>query len=180
MKGLILSVAALVLYGLLTMVAAHVLRPRRHLKLFVFAMPVGVVAYLLLYWLTPADLYFLPGGWICTNQRLDLLYGLVVFLFNCHSFICAVFVACSGFSVSLLVAIHRAGTQLLSTEDLVAMFRTADGSDRIYGWRVPHLVQRGYLRKDPESGSYTLTPKGRIIARIACYLKRMMNLKSGG
>jgi hypothetical protein len=180
MKGLIISLAALVFYALSTMLAAHVLRPQRHLKLFVFAMPVGVMTYLLLYRFTPDDLYFLPRTWLCSNWRVDLLYGLVVFLFNCHSLVCALFGISGGFSVSLLAAIRQVGPQSLSTGELVARFRTADGSDRIYGWRVPHLVQRGYLRQDTESGNYALTAKGRVIAVAAFYLKRMMNLRSGG
>lgn len=180
MKGLIISLATLVCYGLSTVVAAHVWRPKRHLKLFVYTIPVGVVVYLLAYWLTPSDLYFLPGNWICSNRWVDLIYGIAVFLIGCHGFACAAFVTCNGFSVSLLVAIHEARRQSVSTQNLVARFRTADGTDSIYNWRVPHLQERNYIQINPGNGQCMLTAKGLLVARLARFLKRLMNLGKGG
>ena len=180
MKGLIISLAVQILYGLSTMIAAHVFRPRRHLYLFVLAIPVWILGYLLLYALTPVDLFFLPQTWTASVRWVDFIYGLAVFLFFCHSFVCVVFVACSGFSISLLVAARQAGSQPATTDFLVNKFRVEDGGDRIYGWRVPHLEKRGYIRRSSATGGYLLTSKGRLIAQLARFTKWAMNLGEGG
>lgn len=180
MKGLLLSLVTLTLYAVSTMLAGHFLRPKRHLYLFVFAIPIGVANFCLLYLLTPAGLGFLPDAWTTSKQLLDMAYGMAIFLFGCHSFVCVVFVACSGFSVSLLVATNVIGKEPASTEFLVSKFRMEDGRDRIYGWRVPHLEKRGYIRRDPNTGNYSLTVKGKLIAQVAEFAKRAMNLGEGG
>lgn len=180
MKGLVLSLLTLLLYGLSTMVAGHVLRPKRHLYLFVCAIPICAIFYVLFHLFTPVDLGFLSGAWTASNQLLDLLYGLAIFLFGCHSFVCVVFVACSSFSISLLVVIRQAGTEPTTTESLVAEFQVDEERDRIYGWRVPHLEKRGYIKCDPTTGRYSLTSKGWLIAQAAWLAKRTMNLGEGG
>ena len=63
MKGLILSLLVFVLYVGSTAVAAHGLRPRGHLRVFLLAfLPCGV-GYFILYTVTPRDLCFLPPTW---------------------------------------------------------------------------------------------------------------------
>ena len=180
MKGLIISVIVAALYTVTTMIAAHLFRPRRHLYLFVFAVPAWVLGYALLYTMTPGNLWFLPETWISSARLVDWIYGLAVFLFFCHSFVCAVFAGCSGFSISLLVAIAQAGSQFATTPLLVTKFRTEDGGDRIYGWRVPHLEKRGYIQRNLATGEYALTGKGRLIAEVARFAKWAMNLGEGG
>jgi hypothetical protein len=200
-KGLILSLLVLVLYVGSTAVTAHVLRPRRYLRLFLLAsLPCGV-AYFILYTVTPRDLYFLPSTWTGSDQSFDMAYGFAVLLLNCHSFVDYFFGTCGGFSVSLLVAILDAGAKPITTADLSAKFklesetesrRMAPGvdsvdmpaapqeSNRIYAWRLPYLVKQGWIRKDPQADHYSLTNRGRIIARIVHGLKRSMNLGEGG
>jgi hypothetical protein len=200
-KGLILSLLVFVLYVGSTAVAAHGLRPRGHLRVFLLAfLPCGV-GYFILYTATPRDLYFLPPAWTGSDQSFDIAYGFAVLLLNCHSFVDCFFATCGGFSVSLLVAILGAGGRPMATADLSTKFkleseaeprRMAPGvdpvdmpaarqeSNRIYAWRLPYLVKRGWIRKDPKSEYYSLTNTGRIIARIVHGLKRSMNLGEGG
>jgi hypothetical protein len=200
-KGLILSLLVFLLYVVSTAVAAHVSRPRGHLRVFLLAsLPCGV-GYFILYAVTPRDLCFLPPAWTGSDQCFDMAYGFAVLLLNCHSFVDCFFATCGGFSVSLLVAILNAGDKPISTADLSAKFRlkseaesrrTAPGagpvdtpaapqeSNRIYAWRLPYLVKRGWIRKDPRTDHYLLTHTGRIIARIVHGLKRSMNLGEGG
>jgi hypothetical protein len=200
-KGLILSLVVFVLYVGSTAVAAHVLRPRGYLRLFLLAfLPCGV-GYFTLYTVTPRDLYFLPPTWTGSDRSFDMAYGFAVLLLNCHNFVDYFFATCSGFSVSLLVAILDAGDRPITTVDLSAKFklesetesrRMAPGvgpvdmpaapqeSNRIYAWRLPYLVKRGWIRKDPQTDHYSLTDTGRIIARIVQGLKRSMNLGGGG
>ena len=179
MKGLLISLLTFVLYGLTAAVVAHVTRPKAYLKMFVLTTIVWAPGYFLLYFLTPANLGCLPIAWQCSNREFDVGYGFVVFLFNCHTFVDCFFGFCTGFSVSLLVAILKAHGRL-SYDELVARFALEDGADRIYTWRLPYLQKIGWLNRDPVSGDYRLTGKGRILALIIFSLKRTMNLGKGG
>lgn len=180
MKGLLISLATSLLYSLTVIVGAQLYRPKRHVWLFYGTIAVLIPVYFVLYAITPRDLRFLSAGWICPNQGLDMAYGFVVFLLNCHNFACVIVPLCSGFSVSLLVAIQQSKGETATTDELLAKFKMTDGTDRIYGWRVPHLERRGYIRIDPQTGNCWLTPKGRWIARVTYVLKRLMNLGAGG
>lgn len=180
MKGLLVSLLTLVLYGLSSVVVAQLVRPKRFITMFAAVAGAWSVGYFLLYAVLPANLYFLPESWLCSIQWFDMLYGFVVFLLNSHTFVDCFSGSCGGFSTSLLVAILQAGDQPATTEAVVAKFKLGENSDRIYGWRMPRLERQGYVRKDPSSGRYFLTSKGRILAVITFCLKRIMNLGKGG
>lgn len=180
MKGLLLSLATFACYVLSTMVLSHVLRPRRHGRLLLFPIFGWIPVYVAAFLLTPADLGFLERPWMVTSRGLDLAYGLVVYLLNCHSYFDFFFGFNGGFSMSLLLEIARAGKDGIPTPDLAAGYFTADGLDKIYGWRLPRLQETGYLRIEPATGCCQLTPKGIATARLALALKRMLNLGAGG
>ena len=180
MKGLLVSLVALFSFAILAAVAARLVRLKRDLQLLVYTAPLGAVVYFLLFLVTPPDLGFLPRAWMCSSARLDLVYGFVVYVLNCHTFIDCLSASCGGFSVSLLVILLQHGQLPTSTATLVGKFTLPDQTDSIYGWRLPHLEQRGYIRRDPDTGSYSLTAKGRIVAVVTHYLKRLMNLGEGG
>jgi len=198
---LLVSLLALLLNMLFTAIAAHLLRPKRHLYLFAISSFAWGVVYVILFLVTPPDLYFLSPAWMINESWLDLVYGLILYFLNCHTFVDCFFATCGGFSVSLLLAISKQGQNTPSTEDLLAQFKLqpqsqpqgmvpgldpVDGtlapeeSDRIYAWRVSHLEKRGYIHRDNATKHYTLTAKGRTIALITLALKRLMNLGEGG
>src|SRR2546425_848185 len=83
----------------------------------------GAVVYVILFAIAPQNLHFLPHAWMITDSRLDFVYGLIIYLLNCHSFVDCFFATCGGFSVSLLVAILQQGRKPTSTDDLLARFR---------------------------------------------------------
>ena len=180
MKGLIISLAALLSFAVMAAVAPRLVRLKRDLQLLIYVTPLGAAVYFVLFIVTPPDLYVLPERWMCSSARLDLVYGFVVYVLNCHTLIDCLSASCGGFSVSLLIIILRHREQLTSTGALVAKFTLADQTDSIYGWRLPHLEKQGYIRKDSHTGCYSLTTKGRIVAVIAHGLKRLMNLGEGG
>ena len=174
MKGVIISFAALAVFVLGSSIAARILRLRRDLQVFGWMLPVGIVAYFVLFALTPANLGFLPEGWLCSNRTLDVWYGFIVLILNCHTFVDCISASCAGFSVSLLIILEKSAP----TDEIVNKFRVGQQGDSIYAWRLPHLEKRGYIRK--EGNGYALTGKGRIVAVITYSLKRLMNLGAGG
>lgn len=180
MKGLLLSLALLVAYILSSAILAHILKIKRHSDLFIPLFIAWSPIYFAAYFWTPRHLYILPSTWTSHTVSLDVLYGYVVFFLNCHSFVDIFFATCGGFSASIMRAMLSAGRDGIATEELISKFKTAEGSDKIYGWRVPHLAKRGYILVDPGSGECRLTLKGRLIARSVVVLKRLMNLGKGG
>ena len=115
-----------------------------------------------------------------SSSLFDQLYGLIVFLLNCHSFVDCFYASCGGFSVSMLMAILKSDGRSITAPEMVAKFKSKTGTDRIYGWRIPYLEAKRHIYRDPETQSYKLTTKGRVIASLAFFAKRLMNLGEGG
>lgn len=180
MKGLIISLSVFVLYAVSTIIVSHIRKPERHSCLLFGAVAAWTPAYFIVFFLTPCNLYFLPQSWIAMPMWLDIAYGYAVFLLNCHSFIDFFYGFNGGFSMSLMLDILRSKGRGISSEDIIEGYRVTDGMDKIYGWRLPHLEQTGYIRTDPRSSACCLTAKGRIIAKVALFFKRFLNLDIGG
>ena len=180
MKGLILSLIVFAFYVLSTIVLSHLLHPRRHGRLLLYPIFAWIPVFFLLYVKTPADLLFLPPSWQAGNRTLDMAFGFFVYLLNCHSFFDFFFGFNGGFSMSLLLEILRADQQGMKAETLIAGYYNPDGTDKIYGWRVPQLVDKKYVVIEPHTNACRLTPKGRFLAGVAIVLKRILNLGEGG
>lgn len=178
MKGLLISLVTLFGFGLTAILIAHFTRPKTYLRLFVTTAAGWMPGYFLIYWLTPADLGFLPPAWQCANQEFDAGYGFVIFLLNCHTVVDCFFGFCTGFSVSMLLAILKADG--LTEEQITGLFKLDDNTDRIYSWRLPYLQRIGWLQSEPGTNRYRLTSRGRRIAWITYTLKRLLNLGKGG
>jgi hypothetical protein len=178
-KGLVISLLALLAFLFSAVLAARVFRPKRHLHLFVPTAAFCSVVYLVLYLSVPASVGFLPPAWQCSNPWLDGGYGFLVYWLNIHTVVDVFFATCGGFSVSLLSVILR-NQEGIRAEDLVEAFSGKDGGDKIYNWRVPHLERQGYLTRIAGTGHYQLTAKGRLVALLTDTLKRLMNLGKGG
>lgn len=180
MKGLCLSLLAFVLLAVSAAVVSHLVRVERHSRLFWPAFAVWTAIYFVLYFLTPPDLYVLPAATLAERSWLDMGYGFVVFFFNFHSLLDFFFAVNGGFSTCLMLEIKKAGDRGLSTGEIAGMLRAPNGEDKIYAWRIPRLVDTGYLRVGPLGKGVVLTRKGRLVAKVAKFAKRTLNLKSGG
>jgi hypothetical protein len=179
-KGLLVSLLTFALFVVAAAVTSHILRLKRHLHMFALvALACGGV-YFILYHITPQNCYILPRDWMASSSWFDQLYGLIVLLLNCHSFVDCFFASCGGFSVSMLMAILKTDGRSITTPEMVAKFKTNTGTDRIYGWRIPYLEAKGHIYRDPGTQSCKLTTKGRVIASLAFFAKRLMNLGEGG
>jgi len=180
MKGLIISLITFILYILVTAILAHLIKPRHIGKLFFPSVPLWAPVYFILYFITPADLYVLPATWLTSVKALDVTYGFVVYLLNCHSYIDFFFGFNGGFSMSLLFEIIRSKDQVATREDLVKEYFTDDGFDKIYNWRLPHLENAECIEMNAGRDSCHLTSRGRRIAVVTKCLKRILNLREGG
>lgn len=180
MKGLLLAILCFVAFLFTTAACSHLASPRRLARVFVASFSFWILSYSAAYLLTPKSFFLLPLSLQSPHVALDMLYGCLLFCFFFHSFLCSYYVLGEGFSTSFLPALRHAGKQGLTEEEVVGMFQKADGRDRIIGWRLPLLAEKGYIRRDLAANAYTLTPKGMAVARLARFLKRMLNLGPGG
>jgi hypothetical protein len=176
MKGLIISLLVFAAYVPLSAILCHILKVKRHGRLFFPMMGLSVPVYVALFYLTPDDLGFLSPAWQATHTWVDALSGAVILVLNVHSFIDYFFAFNGGFSTSLMLLL-RDGPR--TTEELVAAYRGEGGIDKIYGWRIHFLLKKGYITID-ESRVCRLTPRGVRAARIGIFAKRFLNLGRGG
>lgn len=177
MKGLLVSLLVFVAYVPVSALLSHLLRVRRHGKLFFPLMALSVPCYAALFWWLPPDLGFLDPAWQATHAWVDAATGAVILVLNIHSFIDYFFAFNGGFSTSLLLLIRRG---CRDAGDLVAQFRGQDGLDKIYGWRIPFLQTKGYATIDPRTRVCRLTQRGERAAKLGIMAKRFLNLERGG
>jgi hypothetical protein len=176
MKGLLVSLLVFAAYVPLSAVLCHVLNIKRHGRLFFPMMGLSVPVYFAAYFLSPDDLGFLTPAWQATHRWVDALTGAVILVLNVHSFIDYFFAFNGGFSTSLMLLLRNGPRP---TEELVAAYRGEDGLDKIYGWRIPFLLKKGYITID-DHRVCRLTPRGVRAARIGIFAKRFLNLGRGG
>lgn len=180
MKGLLLSLAVFVLYFISTVVLSHVFRFQRHSKLFLPAAALWTPVYFALYYFTSPSLGILSPPWMATYAWVDVIYGYAALLLNIHSYMDFFFGFNGGFSTSMMVKLMRAGPEGMTTEEMIACYRLPDGTDKIFAWRLPRLVETGYIVLEPISGRCRLTPKGRVVARLGALCKNILSLGKGG
>jgi hypothetical protein len=180
MKGLILSLLVFVLYVISTAIVSHLVRFERHSRLFLPAIAIWIPIYFAAYFLTPATLGFLSTPWMATHRMLDAIFGCAVLLLNIHSYIDFFFGFNGGFSTSIMLLLFRSGVEGATTEELIGAYRCPDGTDKIHGWRLPRLIETGWIRLDPATGGCNLTSKGLAVARLSGWLKGLLCLGKGG
>ncbi len=180
MKGLIISLVIFAAYVLSTAFFSHILKPKKYSRVFFPLLAAWTPVYFAAYFLTPADLYFLPESWIAGIRWLDVTYGYIVFVLNFHSFLDFFFGFNGGFSMTIMHLILQSPRGELAANDVAAAFTTADGLDKIYSWRVPKLEKTGMLTFDPERRVYRVTEAGRRVAKFTIFCKRFLNLGLGG
>lgn len=109
---------------------------------------------------------------------MDFFYGLVVYTLLFHNFWDFVYAAPMGLSAGFMVELERAGERRLSTQQLITYFKGEGEMDRVFGRRIPNLIQGRYIVM--EGNLIRLTKKGRIIAGLVLLLKRFICAGEGG
>lgn len=176
MKGLIVSFALFVLFVPLSAILCHIFHIKRHGKLFFPMMVASVPVYLAVFYALPKDLWFLSPAWQATHEWLDALTGAAILVLNIHSFIDYFFAFNGGFSTSLMLLLYK---RPRTTEELVAEYKSEDGFDKIYGWRIPFLLKKGYAVLESDR-VLRLTTRGVRAAKIGIFAKRFLNVGKGG
>jgi hypothetical protein len=180
MKGLIISFLVFLFYIVSTALLSHLLKLERHSKLFINVAIVAILFYAGLFLKTPSNLWFLSLEWQATYTIVDFFLGTLILVLNIHSYIDCFFGFNGGFSTSLVLLLYHAGFKGMSQKEILGFYHLSDGTDKIYGWRLPSLLQSGYLFIDKENCVCNLSSKGRMIAKLSIILKKILNLGKGG
>lgn len=180
MKGLIVSIIIFAAYVVFTILVSHFRRIKRHGRLFFRSIALWAPTYFILYCASPANFWFLPNAWLGVPVWLELCYGFLVYLLNCHSYIDFFFGFPGGFSMSLMHDILLAGEKGRTTGELIAGFQTGCEEDKAYQRRIPHLAEAGMIKTEGSEQLCRATERGRRWAAILTFFKNLLNLSKGG
>ena len=154
-------------------------RPARPARLLALSYLLSLPFYFVTYWATSSHLGFLPSTWMSGAPIIDIIMGFVFFTLNFHSFLDFFFAVNGGLSACLLSVIHQNRDNGITPHELSAMFRSRQGYDKITAWRLPRLVQTGYLTNNPDTDQYRLTAKGHRMASAVRLCKLVLNIRTG-
>jgi hypothetical protein len=172
LKGLVLSGALVGLWLVVQGVVFHVAAPQKAFGSMVAWFAPTVPLYLVLYWVIPADLGVLPGGFVGADWRLGLVNGLVVHvllfltagLFYSH--------ADRSITVRLLIELARAPQQRLTLAQMQAMC----GVEALMQDRLDIMVRNGFLA--PRGDRFVLTAKGWIGGSVGLAARHILRMKA--
>lgn len=171
MKGVLLALGA---FFLLVVFAALFLRlygGRKYYKVLLAAFAVAVGVYSILYRVLPADLGFLPAGWLEAAGALNFLNGLLILTLLFVAFWDTVYTTVlTGFSANLMALLAEG--EGLSREEILRIHGAEDGLDRVLAWRLSKLSEGRYL--EAEDAGFRLLPKGWLVGTAARWLKRAL------
>ena len=173
MLRLLVPVAGIVSFFLLSLVTVRALKPKQPRLFF--------LAYALLLLLMSADVYLRRWPLATMDDALGLLSGLLLQLLVCLTMWNSFYSLLWGFSGGLMHDLHN-DDSLRHVDRLVGSYergpQPGTGLDRILSRRLPNLEAGGYvvLRQD----TLHLTLKGRMIALGTLAAFRMFSLGMGG
>lgn len=172
LKGLLLSGVLVAIWVVVQGVVFHVASPRKVFSSMVTSFAPTVPIYLLLYYVTPADLGFLPPGFVGLDWRLSLANGLIVHallfltagLFYSH--------ADRSITIRLLIELARAPEQRLTLAEMQAMC----GVEVLMQDRLDIMMQNGFLIASGDR--FVLTRKGWVGSSVGRVARRILRIKA--
>jgi hypothetical protein len=175
-KAVALATAGTILYFLAVTMAFRLcppdtLRARLMLRLFLLTAAAGVVVHLL----TPADLGFLPAGWVEPGQLLDLAFFL--FLYSAAFFggtLQLYNLADRGFSLRIVIDMVESKSGYMSVGDVLTSYSAGQGIPWMYQKRLDDLVRINFLTIG--QGQVVSTAAGRRVAQRFQFLRRFLRL----
>jgi len=179
MKGVALALFG---FGVFLSIAIFLLRARswkKHYKALLIALPPGLLVYAASYAITPRDLYGMPPNWIEPSSSVDFFNGLLIFMLLMHCVWDVLYAAAvTGFSAGLMVKLDGAMPHGMTADRLIQHYQRKGGQDAVFERRIANLVLGGYIERQGEN--IRLTLKGTIVALVARFFKKFLNVGKGG
>jgi hypothetical protein len=172
LKGLLLSGVLVAIWVVVQGLVFHVAAPRKAFSSMVAYFVPTVPIYLLIYYVTPDNLRFLPSEFVGVDWRLGLGNGLVVHvllfltagLFYSH--------ADRSITIRLLIELARAPRQRLTLAEMQAMC----GVEVLMQDRFDIMVHNGFLTASGDR--FVLTRKGWVGGSVGRVARRILRIKA--
>lgn len=176
MKGVILAAVMCLVYLIVMSVGLRlagpaVLRARLLFRLFLLTLPLSA----LVYWVTPADLGFLPVAWLDANPTIE--FGFLLFLYS-SAFLGGILqlynLADRGFSLRIAMDIHSSSRGSMTAEDVVRSYSAGKGIIWMYQKRIDDLIRLRLAEAADDTVRATAAGK-RVAARFS-WLRRFLRV----
>jgi len=178
-KGTLLaSLASVGIFaGMTWLFATRPMLPRVRVALGVWA--TATLALVVVYFLTPPDLGFLPAGLVGTPSWLDFLFA--VFTLSASFFggwLQLYNLASRGYSLRILIDLLCHPQTSATPEEVVDSYADGRGLDWMFEVRLAGLLQGAFVSDD--DGEVMLTARGRTIARVFRRLRALYRVGADG
>jgi len=171
LKGLLLSVLVIAVWGIVQLVVFHTFHPRNALKSMIGSFLPFLPAYLLLYLATPPTFSILPDRLAATAVPLGMLNGMLILIL--------LFLTCVQFyyhlnraiSLRILIEFERAAGRSMTLNQIEHVC----GLGSLIGGRLEALVTYGFVFRSGEYYHFALG--GRIAAAIGRIARKVIRLR---
>lgn len=179
MKGILLALPSFLLFVITAIFALRRYRGKKYFHIFSAELPFVCLSYACFFYYLPKNLFFLPPYALEPSLFIDFCNGFLLLALLIHIFWDAMYATLlTGFSSGLIVHLFLQKQQGLSVKELCELSGSHRGIDDVFAWRLPNLLQDGYLSS--EGDRFYLTKKGRSLAKFSLLLKKLFTMDVGG
>ena len=140
---------------------------------FLITIPVYIVVYLV----TPPDLWFLPDDLRDANYAFALIFGLIVHTAFFGGGVLQLYnLADRGLSLRILIDIMESQAQELTLEEVLENYGGGKGMGWMYQKRIEGMLDNKMIVM--RNGDVQITDKGLKIARYFSWMRKFLNLEA--
>jgi len=171
-KGIVISLILTLGWVAAHIALFHVRRPEKmfHTLLILFSLTVPL--YPVIYFSSPPDLHFLPGGMSRTPVPLGIVSGLILHLLLFFTYVEFFYYIARAVTLRLLVEMRMSGGRGVSLEEIQREYNV----QTMVIARLDAMMQNGFVRRS--GACFVTTPRGRRYARISMFFRRLINIDS--
>lgn len=174
MRGLVGGLLAFAVYFVIQVAIFHSVKVSRRALVLVGIWVAGLPVYALIYFVLPDDGVVWPGPFVAPSDGLTFFSGGLLYFFIFMGYAQFIYMAESSVGVRTMIELATNTEKGLTLEELTGRYR----QDWMLGRRLARMVHAGYLVE--EDGRYRVTGRGRFVATVLAYCKRILCLGPGG
>lgn len=175
LKGLILASIGFLLFLVIHVLWFRVRVPRQRFATLVRLALTGGILVGIMYVTTARDLGFLPARYTQAGWAVDLLDGLVIYVFLFFGYCLFYFLGDRGFSNRILIEINNASrARGLRQQDIAERY----SMEMVLQRRLDEIQEIGRIVE--RDGRFINTAKGRTAARVFACMRWVWQLGEGG
>lgn len=169
-KGIVISLILTLGWVVAHIALFHVRRPEKMFNTLLILFSFTIPLYPVIYFSSPPDLYFLPGGMSRTPVPLGIVSGLILHLLLFFTYVEFFYYIARAITLRLLVEMLMPGGRGVSLEVIQREYNV----QTMVIARLDAMVQNGFVRRS--GARFVTTPRGARYARISMFFRRLINL----